>query len=190
MSHGTHAYMFSTVKFFTVASATVALLLYLRWRHRWQCICNAPLQKSMGRPHGSLCESRRMAWMFATVKFCTVASATVPFSLRKEHRCICNGPLQTSMSRLRRNPCRPTIIGRCPALPRVKQVPKASAKRRHAAACGIACDFGAVQTETFRKKFGGRNCFWTIFGPNRAEIACNSTRRCTADAWQSLWGPV
>ena len=40
---------------------------------------------------------------------------------------------------------------RCPALPRVKQVPKAPAECRRAAACGIACNFGAVRTENFRK---------------------------------------
>ena len=46
---------------------------------------------------------------------------------------------------------------RCPALPRVKEVPKDIAERRHAAACGIACEIGAVRTENFRKKIAAEN---------------------------------
>ena len=55
-------------------------------------------------------------------------------------------------------------------MPRVNQVPKASAEPRRAAACGIACVFGAIRTENFRQKFRGRK----IFGPRSLEIAPKS----------------
>ena len=90
------------------------------------------------------------------------------------------------------------IRDRCLALPRDNKVPKHSAKRRRAAACGIACECGAVRTESFRKnlrppKFSVRDhlrlrrnpCRLTM--PGLAASQSGPQTLCQASACHGVW---